>query len=87
MRTAVTAFALAALVVAFDVSPAPAQNYPWCAEYGGGGEDFGGTNCGFVTLKQCMETVSGIGGFCVPNPMYQPPEQPSRPRRERPRQR
>ena len=37
---------------------ADAQNYPWCAE---GSYKGGGTNCGFVTLQQCMETVRGGG--------------------------
>jgi hypothetical protein len=87
MRAILIAFPVAALAFTMNADRAAAQNYPWCAEYGGGGEDFGGTNCGFVTLKQCMETVSGVGGFCVHNPMDQPPVQPSRPRRERPRQR
>jgi Protein of unknown function (DUF3551) len=45
---------------------AQAQNYPWCALY----SDLGGENCGFSTLAQCMATVSGIGGFCVPNTQY-----------------
>ena len=50
---------------------AEAQNYPWCAQYSG---DFGGTvNCGFVSVAQCMATVTGMGGFCVPNNLYQPP--------------
>jgi len=41
--------------------PARAQNYPWCAQYSG---DFGDTmNCGFVSVAQCMATVTGIGGF------------------------
>ena len=43
--------------------------YPWCANYGGGDEG-GGSNCGFSTYEQCMATVSGIGGFCDPNPFY-----------------
>ena len=50
-------------------TPASAQNYPWCANYSGGG---GGTNCGFTTFQQCQNTVSGIGGFCEPNTQYQP---------------
>ena len=50
-------------------TPAQAQNYPWCAQYSGDG---GATNCGFTTLEQCMATVSGIGGFCMRNPQYQP---------------
>ena len=52
--------------------------YPWCTNYGGG-DDGGGTNCGFSTYEQCMATISGIGGFCDPNPFYSPPSQnPSR---------
>jgi len=27
------------------------QNYPWCAYYSGG-DDGGGTNCGFITFEQ-----------------------------------
>jgi len=52
---------------------AEAQNYPWCAIYGTG---FEGNNCGFVTFQQCLETVSGIGGFCEPNNLYQPAQGP-----------
>ena len=51
-------------------SSAEAQNYPWCAIYGGGMG--GATNCGFTTFQQCMATVSGMGGFCQPNTQYQP---------------
>jgi hypothetical protein len=47
---------------------AQAQNYPWCANYSG----YGGENCGFTTVAQCMATVSGIGGFCEPNTQYVP---------------
>ena len=52
-------------------TPAQAQNYPWCAYYGG--RDGGGTNCGFTTFEQCLATVSGIGGFCQRNTQYVPP--------------
>ncbi len=51
---------------------ADAQNYPWCAYYGGG-DMGGGTNCGFTTYDQCMTTVSGIGGYCARNTQYVPP--------------
>jgi hypothetical protein len=51
---------------------AEAQNYPWCADYG----RFGGTNCGFTTFQQCLDTVSGIGGICQQNNLYQPPPGP-----------
>src|SRR5262245_53969965 len=46
----------------------PYDPYPWCAQYSGDGG--GGTNCGFLTIEQCREDVSGIGGFCVRNQFY-----------------
>jgi hypothetical protein len=48
-----------------------ADPYRWCAEYGlrGGGA----TNCYFMTLAQCRAAVSGVGGFCRPNPFYTGP--------------
>ena len=49
----------------------PCDNTRWCAQYSGG-RFGGGTNCGFFTLEQCRATVSGIGGFCVPNQFYNP---------------
>jgi hypothetical protein len=50
---------------------AQAQNYPWCAQYSG---SMGGTtNCGFISFDQCMATVRGVGGFCMPNNVYVPP--------------
>ncbi len=55
-------------------TPAEAQNYPWCAQYGP--TPSAPTNCGFVTFQQCLDTISGIGGFCVRNNMYQPPPGP-----------
>jgi hypothetical protein len=61
--------------VASTEKPAEAQNYPWCAYYSDGG-DGGGTNCGFTTFQQCLDTVSGIGGFCQRNNLYQPPPGP-----------
>lgn len=50
---------------------AQAQNYPWCATYGGKGG--GETNCGFTSFEQCMDTVRGMGGFCDRNTQYVPP--------------
>jgi hypothetical protein len=49
---------------------ADAQNYPWCAIYGGF-ED-GGTNCGFTTFQQCMDTARGMCSLCQPNTQYVP---------------
>jgi hypothetical protein len=33
----------------------------------------GSQNCGFSTYQQCMDNVSGIGGFCQLNDTYHPP--------------
>jgi hypothetical protein len=63
-----------AAVMAAPGSSAQAQNYPWCAQYGG---SMGGAmNCGFVSYDQCMGTVNGIGGVCIPNNTYVPPAGP-----------
>ena len=59
------------VAVACAARPAQAQSYPWCAYYDLG---FGGaTNCGFATWQQCQAAISGVGGSCGANPMYQPP--------------
>jgi len=71
MRIVMAAFfALFALFAASAFDAARADPYRWCAHYGGGGEDAGGTNCYFVTLQQCEWAVSGMGGFCAPNQFY-----------------
>lgn len=78
---AATIFAV--VVVVLTPAAGMADPYKWCAVYGGnmGG---GGTNCGFVTIEQCRATVSGIGGFCDPNPFYTgPAERPAKRARKR----
>ena len=64
--TALAALTLLAAGAIFD--SAKADPYRWCAEltinWGGA------SNCYFMTLEQCRATVSGIGGFCRPNPFY-----------------
>lgn len=69
-------FATAAVLLA--ATPASADPYRWCAQYGRDG----GRNCGFVTLQQCQATVSGIGGFCERNPFYTGPDRPVRSHRK-----
>jgi uncharacterized protein DUF3551 len=50
--------------------PAGAEiTYPWCAQYG---NRDGARNCGFSTYEQCRWALSGNGGYCIENPMYQP---------------
>src|SRR5436190_11222957 len=57
---------------------AEAQNYPWCAYYSGRS---GGTNCGFMTFQQCMDTARGLGSNCQPNTQYRPPPGPHPPKK------
>jgi Protein of unknown function (DUF3551) len=70
MRLLISMLAICVGVVGLGTR-AEAQNYPWCAIYGG--FDDGGTNCGFTTLQQCMETARGMGSLCQPNTQYEPP--------------
>jgi hypothetical protein len=74
MRTSLSlligAAALAGVALVGAPAPAQAQEYPWCAQYGG--RD-GGRNCGFVTYGQCMAALWGNGGFCERNPFYHGP--------------
>ena len=83
MKTITTAFFLALVLLVGLAPPARAEiYYPWCAVYGG--KSGGGTNCGFSTIEQCRATVSGIGGFCNPNPFYTgPAKRPAKHARKR----
>jgi hypothetical protein len=40
-------------------------NGSWCANYGTG---HSGTNCSYTSFEQCRASVSGVYGFCQPNP-------------------
>ena len=64
---AITGFAAAAL---FAPGNAQANPYKWCAVLNVGDAAY---NCSFVTIEQCRASVSGIGGFCEPNPFYGEP--------------
>ena len=80
--------ALAILISGAMLDTAKADPYKWCAEYSGGDTGAGGTNCYFVTLEQCKWQISGMGGFCRPNPFYDgrpvvTPEDRPAPRRKR----
>jgi hypothetical protein len=76
MKMIAPALLLAVLMLAANgPSESRADPYRWCAIYGGG-DGYEATNCGFVTLKQCRETISGIGGMCEPNPRYTGPAEP-----------
>ena len=81
MRSA--AFAVGLLWLASGT--AQADPYRWCADYGAFGNR--GTNCYFMTIEQCRAAISGVGGFCRPNPFYDgrpvttPEDRPARRRR------
>lgn len=79
MRTLLLTLAACALA-AGTASLAEAEDYPWCAIYDMGDE---AKNCGFVTIEQCRASVSGIGGFCMRDPQYEPPPSAAVPQRPR----
>jgi Protein of unknown function (DUF3551) len=63
-------FAGAFAAVIFANQPASAQSaysYPWCARYPA---RLGATSCYFTSYRQCMTTISGIGGYCFQSPYY-----------------
>jgi len=69
MRLLAFVTALLLMTVA-DTTRAKAQNYPWCAYYGG---NMGGSeNCGFANREQCVAAIGGMGGFCARNTQYVP---------------
>jgi len=63
-------FIAAALLGESIATPAQsAGSHPVCAVYYG--IDATGTpSCSFDTREQCIETISGIGGFCIANQYY-----------------
>ena len=56
--TATGLFVLAAATLASQV----VQAAQWCAQY-----DNGTSDCGIPTLASCQQSVSGVGGVCVPD--------------------
>ena len=74
--------ACAAVAASLTVSIPAARagtNWPWCAVLLD--TEGSATNCGFVSREQCEGYLSGIGGFCEPNPFYRartPAPRPSR---------
>jgi hypothetical protein len=64
MRTIV--IAAAALAALPFTSMHALADGAWCANY-----TKGATNCGFHSYAQCLADVSGIGGYCAPNPALQ----------------
>jgi hypothetical protein len=65
----------AAIVLAAATGAGPAAaDERWCAIYNGA-DGNGGVNCGFYTLQQCRDTISGAGGTCEFDYMYEQEKQ------------
>jgi hypothetical protein len=72
----------AALMGATEIAPAQsAYSYPWCSRQIT--KDGSASSCYFTSYKQCMTTISGIGGYCHQSPYYQAPPAPSAPPKRR----
>ena len=70
MRIALIGLAVITIMLPAGVELASAQPRPWCLQTGRGGPGGGIPDCTYYTLQQCRATVSGIGGYCKPNPFY-----------------
>jgi hypothetical protein len=78
-----TIFAAAMVAAAVWTAPAMATNYPWCTT--GASQEFGASNCGFLTREQCLQSASGNGQFCDYNPFHDRKlPGPERPRTRKP---
>jgi hypothetical protein len=67
MKIAFLALAALAWLSFAAASPAQADPYRWCADFGG--RD-GVTSCYYTSFEQCRRELIGRGGFCRPNPFY-----------------
>jgi hypothetical protein len=65
MRIVFLALATSAAMFATGLTPAGAQNYPYCIH----GDDFAGGagDCSFSSYAQCQATASGRTAQCEPN--------------------
>lgn len=74
MRKFLFVVAAASAVCAAHVPVAEAQfsnsRNPWCIRDGVSGH--GTWDCSYYNQRQCLQSASGAGGWCVPNPNYQP---------------
>jgi uncharacterized protein DUF3551 len=71
MRLPIISALLVVAAVAGGSPVASAQSptsYPWCAKTG---KDSAATSCYFTSYRQCMTTISGVGGYCFQSPYYQ----------------
>jgi len=69
MRALLGSLVLVGLLGAAPSFAQSAYDYPWCSVRTGPGGG-GAQSCYFSTYRQCMETISGIGGYCIRSPYY-----------------
>ena len=77
MRPYLYALLLAGVAIFADISESAAQSaysYPWCAIYT---NRSGAQACYYSTKAQCLATMRGIGGYCIPSPYYSPEGRPA----------
>jgi hypothetical protein len=70
MRLPILSALLIVAAIAGGSQVASAQSptsYPWCAKTG---KDSAATSCYFTSYRQCMTTISGVGGYCFQSPYY-----------------
>jgi Protein of unknown function (DUF3551) len=75
MRKLTLSGAFALVLLAGGTGSASAA--PWCAWY-----DPYTYNCAFHTFQQCLDTISGVGGYCARN-VREPADRPPPRRRYR----
>src|SRR5262249_28829607 len=73
MRTLLPLCAVLLLVLAAGAARSSSDPASPCGAQGGG-DAGGGRNCGFWTYQQCAAALSGNGGYCAENAMYQGPQ-------------
>jgi hypothetical protein len=75
LAAAAAAIALSAATLSAPRPADAAPYWPWCSQYGPRSNAHA---CAFASWEQCMQTVSGIGGYCYEN--REPPPATARPR-------
>jgi hypothetical protein len=78
MRMILGSLVLVGATVLGSATPSFAQSaydYPWCALRG---SRSGGQSCYFTSYRQCMDSLSGIGGSCIRSPYYRAGPEPRR---------
>ena len=80
MRPTLSALAFLTTTLAMSAGAQAEITYPWCIT---GSYSCGARSCMFTSLAQCNASNHSGGSYCEPNPMYQPGNDFSAPRRSR----